>query len=142
MTCPQAPDPSGPFKVHEYVEWQVDRWEPRPDKDGKDWIVWPEGFPKPRTCGYCGCVHPDDLAQLIAAGWELEHTTKGYKYYVHPPGYRESRGEWVNNGFTGMPLPSPVPPVKLYTYHVNDLQAVAINTALAEWKNTRDAGTR
>ncbi len=57
----------------------------------------------PRTCSFCGSAHPGDVRQLLAEGWTVEHTGKGYKAYLRPP----------------RDLFSPVPPVKIYSWHVS-----------------------
>ena len=67
---------------------------------------------QPRNCTFCGSVHPDDAIEFINKEWTL-HRAKGYKYYLNP-----SEG------------PHPVPPVKLYTWHVSKEQADALNKAL------------
>lgn len=58
---------------------------------------------QPRTCSFCGGVHPDDLEHLVyELGWHFEPTDKHYKLYLEPPlGTR----------------PLPVPPVKVYAWH-------------------------
>lgn len=92
---------------------------------------WPAGEPRPRTCSYCGGVHPDDSVLLIMRGWEVETTTKTYKRYLHPPGHRAAIAETEASGFSTWIGPrSPVPPVKLYTYHFDERQADAFNAAL------------
>ncbi|RBB38870.1 hypothetical protein DPV79_15940 [Burkholderia reimsis] len=80
--------------IHAEDEWLTTRWN-RPDDQ------WPEAAsPKPRTCSYCGGVHPDDVIPLLIAGWHVEPTTKNYKFYVNDP-----------DGH------SAVPPVKVYLQH-------------------------
>lgn len=64
--------------------------------------TWPEAFPAPRSCSFCGGVHPGDAVDLLSLGWTVDHTGKGYKAYLNPPrGHRH-----------------PVPPVKFYTQHL------------------------
>jgi hypothetical protein len=48
---------------------------------------WPAGEPTPRTCSFCGGVHPADAIALLDRGWTVESTSKFYKRYLHPPGY-------------------------------------------------------
>lgn len=102
---------SSPFKIPsscEEMTWREAQWgELESDH-------WPEGFPQPRTCGFCGSVHPDDLMVLVKLGWTCEMSTKSYKSYWHPP---------VNPN-------SVVPPVKLYSNHVTDQQAAELNRLL------------
>lgn len=96
---------------------------------------WPDGEPRPRTCSYCGGVHPDDAVTLIMRGWEVESTGKSYKRYLHPPGYRAAI-ERFHEGMDALKEPrwegprSPVPPVKVYTYHFDQRQIDAFNAAL------------
>lgn len=75
---------------------------------------WPYEMPTPRTCTFCGGVHPDDAIALIAAGFRLAGTDKGYKHYIEVPA-----------GNPGL-----VPPLKLYGNHVSQAQADAINAAI------------
>lgn len=95
---------------------------------------WPSGEPKPRTCSYCGGVHPDDAILLLARGWDVEATDKSYKRYLHPPGYRAAMDR-MREQFTfeipAVEFPeSPVPPVKVYTYHFEQAQIDAFNHQL------------
>lgn len=107
-----------------WIDWlrnrlsAVGRWRetvgtPTPTCRSSGGIFWPEGEPRPRTCSYCGGAHPDDAIALIMRGWEVETTGKSYKLYLRPPGPR-----------------SPVPPVKVYTYHFDQRQADAFTAAL------------
>ena len=96
---------------------------------------WPWGFAKPRTCSYCGGVHPDDALALLKAGWEVDTTTKSYKRYLEPPGYAEFTKRLVENIHMGMNeriphIESPVPPVTLYVYHFSPKQIEAFNAEL------------
>lgn len=125
--------------------WEVNRWSAlsvlqdsirnRWDKNFVGGTRWPEMFPRPRTCSGCGCIHPDDAMALLADfGWEVEHSSKHYKAYLHPPGYhaymatiREAVGR------RAWPTPDhvdPIPPVKVYAQHftrgqLKDLNAYA-----------------
>jgi hypothetical protein len=87
---------------------------------------WPSGFDKPRTCSYCGGIHPADALTLFAAGWEVEGTDKGYKRYLHPPGCGDGLRPLRAGGRTGH-VASPVPPVKLYLWHFSDADIVEWN---------------
>lgn len=50
--------------------------------------LWPGPGPAPRTCSYCGCIHPEDVLRLKKEfKFTVERSTKGYKVYIHPPGY-------------------------------------------------------
>ena len=81
-------------------------------------VLWDYTPEQPRTCSYCGGIHPDDAVALVKAGWRVEPTTKGYKRYLAPP---EGR-------------PHPVPPVKLYVQHFDAAQVAAFNDAL-RWRH-------
>lgn len=98
---------------------------------------WPEGFPKPRTCSYCGSANPDDILVLLKMGWECEMSTKSYKSYWHPPGYLERLDMVFGdiNAFveahTAPPKHiNPVPPVKLYSNHVTNDMVSQINAQI------------
>ena len=89
--------------------------------------LWPGG-PRPRTCSYCGGVHPEDAIELLKAGWTVEATSKAYKRYLEPPGYREQMRDWKPGGPPSENwIESPVPPVKLYVYHLNQEQIDRFN---------------
>lgn len=79
-------------------------------------VLWCYGGEQPRTCSYCGGVHPDDAVTLIQLGWNVDPTDKRYKRYLEPPTYR--------------PFPSPIPPVKLYLQHCSQEQIDSLNAAL------------
>lgn len=92
--CPRRQEcASGPFRYKP----DGDKWEHR---DGQSF----------RQCSYCGCIHPDDAAELLEKGWLLQPTDKGYKYYLKEP---NGKG-WA----------------KLYTPHVSKEQGVALNEAI------------
>jgi hypothetical protein len=93
-------------------------------------------MPKPRTCGFCGSAHPDDLIELVKLGWEVDPSTKPYKSYWHPPGFKASMRAWLGWDDPGKPAPtaivaSVVPPVKLYHNHLSSAQASTLNALLA-----------
>lgn len=67
---------------------------------------------QPRTCSFCGGIHPDDAVALVRAGWRIDGTDKGYKRYMEPPGGHIS------------------PPVKLYVQHFDEQQIAAFNEAI------------
>ena len=77
-------------------------------------MLWSYGGEQPRTCSFCGGVHPDDAIALIRAGWRVQDTDKGDKRYMAPPSGH----------------PSPVPPVKLYVQHCTEEQIEHFNRAL------------
>lgn len=117
--------------------WDSTRWDPRPDTETTGWPAWPVSFKKPRTCPFCGSIHPEDLLGLLKEGWELESTTKAHKTYWHPPGYRAYHARVVQDieahirgTITPPPHIEPTPPVKLYGNHVSHGMAAEINTIL------------
>lgn len=59
--------------------WVRDRWT------ATEWTI---AYPQPRTCTGCGGIHADDVIQMLRDGWTDEPTTKGYKGYMHAPGFR------------------------------------------------------
>lgn len=136
---------TSPFKYPtscENAEWLPgeDRWGTR-DSD-----KWPEGFPKPRSCSFCGSVHPDDLIVLLEMDWEYEPSTKGYKSYWNPPGtqarYKEVLAEIKRRELHKLGEPnhvSPVPPVKMYGNHVTEGHVEKINALLKRNREQSDA---
>lgn len=111
--------------------WESRRWGTR-DSD-----VWPDGFPKPRTCSFCGSVHPDDVLTLAKMGWELEMSTKSYKSYWHPPGHAAHHARVMadfGSHIKGTILPAlhsePTPPVKLYGNHLTTEKLAELNAQL------------
>lgn len=89
---------------------------------------WEWGW-QPRTCSYCGSVHPADALKLLREGWEIDPSDKRYKAYLQPPRYRAT----LLHMLTCTELPkdywSPVPPVKLYTHHCTQQQIDELNKA-------------
>jgi len=113
-----------------YDEWLVDRWS-----DGRESTRFPAGFAHPRTCSYCGGLHPEDTISLVEQGWELELSTKRYKAYLHPPGYHASLSGLFSITTDGLKQPpkcepSPVPPEKMYISHFTDEQRERLAAAL------------
>ena len=88
----------------------------------------------PRTCSFCGGVHPEDALALLTAGWEGETTGKDYKRYLHPPGFLRHMDtvlEAMRAQCSGLPaFLDPIPPVKLYVYHLDQPQILAFNRVL------------
>ena len=101
---------------------------------------WPGPGPVPRVCSFDGGIHPEDAIRLVAAGWEVEGTDKGYKRYMHPPGYRAACNRTLDElrhyRLGGGPRPtvplveSPIPPVKVYVPHFSEDQIQRFNAAL------------
>lgn len=119
QTCLSRMNQLGPWEHEENLDtWETDRWGTR-DTNKWEW-KW-----KPRTCSFCGCVHPEDALKLIEEKWMAERTDKGYKAYLHPPGYLGGLTETLVNMRAGVdPVEaiknigwSPIPPTKLYRWH-------------------------
>mgnify|MGYP001610676543 FL=1 len=105
---------------------------------------WPDetlpalAWRKPRTCSYCGSVHPEDAIALLLAGWEVGATGKSYKRYLHPPGYANAVERLIGHQdalstdrFKWHGPHSPVPPVKLYVMHMTQAQIDQFNSPYA-----------
>lgn len=113
--------------------WDTNRWESRGPSDAVTYF--PPQFIPPRTCSYCGSIHPEDALKLMEQGWEVESSTgKSYKRYLHPPGY----GRYLMRVF-GVPdvteprdYREPTPPVKLYVMHLTAEQIDKFNKLLAK----------
>jgi hypothetical protein len=127
----------------EYKE-ALDAWLPGFARWGvRDTDSFPEGFEKPRSCNFCGSVHPEDAIALLKQGWEVE-ASKPYKRYLHPPGYTEymrtfldwERRHMYHEAEMGEdPGERPTfvhvtPPAKLYTMHLDKDQIARFNAAL------------
>jgi len=136
QTCPRRISDWGPWEHVENLDhWEVDCWGLR-DSDR-----WPDSFLKPRTCSFCGGAHPRDVIALLNSGWEVEGTTKGYKRYLHPPGYTAYMEQWLayhrSQYADDKPLPKPtvkfvdpIPPVKVYVYHFSEAEINEFNALL------------
>ncbi len=102
-------------------------------KPGSGFTRWPWHW-TPRTCSFCGGVHPEDAIRLLREGWEVEATSKSYKRYLQPPGYAKWCREMSGTiGIGPLPLPKfppPVPPVKVYVAHFNADQCDRFNSEL------------
>lgn len=127
--CPRRDEGLGMMTPGEDVDaWERGRWaanqaeadaevaefmaaHPNGGHHGQFWR-WPGE--QPRTCSYCGGIHPDDATALVAAGWRAEGTDKSYKRYMEPPS---------GDGHIS-------PPVKLYVQHFDAEQRDAFNRAL------------
>jgi len=141
MKCPQS-IAQGKETYHQQWEDGEQRWS-----IDKEYVKW-EWFWKPRTCSYCGCIHVEDVIKLLKEGWEISNTDKPYKYYIEPPGYhfvhasfhaaqkkRREEGIPAQGDIEGFEKNSKlleqtwsaVPPVKLYTWHITEVQADEIN---------------
>lgn len=101
---------------------------------------WPiEAGNPPRTCTFCGGVHPEDALRLLDEGWEIDQTLKFYKAYLQPPGnglHRRRMFEAIGSDVDMdrvEQIPhhaSPVPSVKFYTQHANEQQIARVNEAI------------
>ena len=114
--------PNGDDKVlppSELDEWSTDRW--------KD---WPASLgTAPRSCSYCGSIHPDDAIRLIQSGWEIEPTTKCYKWYINTPGSKLHHMR-VMRDIANPPEAMHarvIPMVKFHGPHGSPAQLVALN---------------
>ena len=139
QTCPdRAHAPPGPFGPGENLDqWDIDRWTKDPevaDKEIREFMdknprggistnLWKSELPVPRTCSYCGGIHPEDAIMLFENGWEVESTGKDYKRYLNPPGY-------YNHGMRESGFWHPRPPVKLYVAHFSQDQIDRFNRAI------------
>lgn len=158
QTCGRRMGDFGPWEHAEGLdEWETNRWsldfaavDARHEAEAKrvaeesqgrstiyyspvgDKWVW-DG-PIPRTCSFCGGVHPDDAFRLIEAGWEIE-IAKSYKFYLNPPGYHAH----LTNFRIGekSDYHSPVPPVKGYSHHFTKEQTDRLNLLYREQKTKR-----
>jgi hypothetical protein len=152
QTCPRRTGELGPWPRTEGLDWwETGRWAATqgeadaevadfmstPGAGGIGHVLWSYGGEQPRTCSFCGGIHPDDAVTLLKAGWEVGVTDKGYKRYLEPPGHREHHEalmQWLRGGREGEApegrYPSPVPPVKVYTMHFSPEQVEAFNAAL------------
>lgn len=138
-SCPERMEGWGPWEVEPNLDrWIRTRWstdveavqkkhaeEEAKHKPGTyycspDADLWRFTGLVPRTCSFCGGIHPDDAIALIGMGWTVDPTTKGYKRYLEPP--KAVGGEELKW--------SPVPPVKLYVYHFTTEQIDRFNAIL------------
>lgn len=81
--------------------WVTNNWK----RKGSE---WPKGIKMPRSCDYCGSVHPGDVPYLIENNFRISPSTKGYKYYIDGPS-------------------SISPCIKLYTMHISEEHKNKIN---------------
>ncbi|TAL13933.1 hypothetical protein EPN95_04570 [Patescibacteria group bacterium] len=103
----------GPWERKENLDvWSTHTWGPFYG------AKWPEEFERPRTCSFCGGANPEDVVRLIEKGWEVQKTDKKYKFYLHPPGYHDYIMSDQTPEGASVPFPSVVPPVKIYTMHI------------------------
>lgn len=110
QTCPRRVGELGPWEYKDNLDrWKRSKWHSYYKSNR-----WPDDFEKPRTCSFCGSVHPDDLVDLLKKGWRVGNTDKSYKKYIEAPiGYK-----------------SPIPPLKLYVMHCSQEQINKLNKAV------------
>lgn len=161
QTCPDRISMPGPWNVGENLDhWDTGRWSKnflairlghfitilanRIQNRGKQTLFlgptndeWHWKGTIPRTCSFCGGIHPEDAIRLVGDGWEVEKTDKSYKRYLEPPGYRAHIQKMMDRLHLRMlkheepeEFWSPVPPVKLYTAHFDADQADRFNAVM------------
>lgn len=159
QTCPRRMGEFGPWKREEGLDfWERDRWHAtaeaaerareefkRKYPNGSSYEVhWMYPGEMPRTCSFCGGIHPEDAMALLRHGWEIQTTDKWYKRYLEPPGSQKDSMaymRWLSDGrFRSEEPPksryaSPVPPVKLYVQHFTEEQRARFNELLARIAN-------
>lgn len=134
------------------AEWRADRWCASEEEAAAEMEqfassnpggsiaspLWRGPGPLPRTCSFCGGVHPEDAIALVSLGWEVEATTKGHKRYLTPPGTATRNRVMMERLDEGrdpvVAVPSvwsPGPPVKLYIAHFSEAQATRFNDTLS-----------
>lgn len=113
QTCPRRNENPGSFKMFPPPDrWVEDTW----DGIGVSQLFPEDSGKPPRVCSYCGCSHPDDVANLVEnRGWIIEPSTKGYKWYINQP-----KSELHGNRQV-------IPPVKLYGQHGSEEQLKKLN---------------
>jgi len=145
QTCPRRMEIGGSRGREKDLDlWITDRWKKKEDRWNLDWI--------PRTCNWCGGIHPEDSIRLVKEyGFEVEKTDKNYKIYLEPPGYRIAFNARINNlrkfkngeikeedieGRTPS-VWSPTPPAKVYLQHFSQDDVDAINAVLKDRENEK-----
>jgi hypothetical protein len=138
QTCPRRMQEPGPWEQEEGLDqWVGNHWNPYYHSR------WPGEFPKPRTCSFCGSIHPEDAINLLMLGWENEKSTKGYKGYLHPPGFHEQQKAVLTmiqekrQDFPDPKYPDPLPPAKIYTMHFSSEQLNRLNAAI-RWQQVAE----
>lgn len=123
-TCPRRMFETGPWeKIEGMDSWSKERWA----KDGDHW----DWHWTPRVCSFCGGANPQDVIQLIDEGWEIATTTKPYKRYLQPPGFKlfiEERTLYPDR--RDLRYFVPVPPVKVYVWHFTEREVEVFNERL------------
>lgn len=95
QTCPKRRELSTDVAIVGRDRWLTTRWHwthHAHDRAAQRFGLlcgvetWPTGEPQPRTCSYCGSIHPDDAVTLIMRGWDVELTANALKRHLVPPG--------------------------------------------------------
>lgn len=121
---------------NEYDLWETGRWSVW--QKLRDWWLnwtsrhyggtyWSRSWGKPpRSCNYCGGIHPEDMIEMMTRGWRIESTKGGSKFYLWPPGCRP--WEMVCGSPSAPPwVPGPIPPIKGYSCHFSEDKISLIN---------------
>ena len=113
-----------------------DKWREN-DWDGGG-AFWQENIGKqPRKCSYCGCAHIKDAIAMIEAGWDINPSTKSYKWYLEPAGYnvkvkklRACKDIDEMKKIMDASVGGVIPPVKLYAVHATPEELETLNRLL------------
>jgi hypothetical protein len=148
ITCPQRFREIGPWERKELIDKWEECWFPgqvtpyhTEYKNGVSKVIsthinWLQAWPKPPLiCSFCSCARPDDVFRLLLEeDWEIETTSKSYKFYLHPPGYHVYMRNLIGNVKNVInrldSFKSPVPPVKGYVWHFSEEEIKELNKLL------------
>ena len=166
QTCPDRNGP-GPWDKRPNLDrWETNRWSRHGIPAWRLWLEevwtkiksrgrrtlsisrdmdkWKSPLRPPRSCSFCGGIHPEDALYLLENGWEVEGTGKSYKRYLEPPGYHENIRRCIDEIRSRSeklpPFWDPTPPVKLYTSHFTDEQVERFNEVLKRQKAGKASG--
>jgi hypothetical protein len=141
--CPRKPADQQYVCLWEATHWFPDTQIPAVTeyvKGVESVTAWQIGWKSewgtpPMTCSYCGGARPADILRLMVDGWEVEACDKPYKRYLQPPGYARNCARVLESIRSGEHFPdfqSPVPPVKVYSYHFTREEVGRFNQILRE----------
>jgi len=153
QTCPRRAEGPG-YGVEGADRWELKNWkftDPEEAKKANDaeaqrknaeakskgqsvvfssnprYWLWPGPGPTPRTCSYCGCIHPEDVLRLKREfKFEVTRSTKSYKVYIEAPGYGIEQVNSLANmqagvdpveAFSKNKVQAIYPPLKAYSPH-------------------------
>lgn len=135
QTCPRRMREHGWWDHREGLDvWCTDRWaatQEEADARVADMLarspniasvgnmVWVYSETRPRTCSFCGSIHPDDAVTLLREGWRVRVTHRPDMRYLEPPTDR----------------PPLSPPVQLYVVHFSDEQVFTFDQVMDEKDN-------